>query len=219
MNNRTLIIAGALAVAAVIGYWALKQHTERTEVVGFVKDTGARLRESLAAEAGPPAAIGAEAVRKLESHLAATERSRAALKRLDASGRQALLDAADEYLVTGQEILRRQAAAHRSRLLLADSTRALRAHFRSDRGAASWVREAVKLRGPMEKHYGDYRTAAETLDKLLEGLPASQSRIAALVEGTPLVDGGVVAQARKRSQETLARATAEVEAIRGVTAR
>jgi hypothetical protein len=214
VNNRTLIIAGALVVVAALGLWMFKQHSDRSVVFSGVKDTGTRLRETLAIEAGPAAAITAETVRRLDEHVAAAERNRAALKRLDAADRQALVDAADNYLVTGQEIIRRQAAAHRNRLLLADSLRALRAHFRADRGAASWVREAVRLRVPVERHYGDYASAVETFDQLLESFPASQAKVAPLVGDLPIVEGNLIAEARKRSQEGLQRATGEVNKIR-----
>lgn len=214
MNNRTLIIAGALVVVAALGLWMFKQHSDRSVVLSGVKDTGTRLRETLAIEAGPVAAINAETVRKLDEHVAAAERNRSALKRLDAADKQALVDVADEYLVTGQEIIRRQATAHRSRLLLAGSLQALRAHFRADRGAASWVREAVRLRVPVEKHYGDYAMAVETFDKLLESLPASQAKVAALVGGMPIAEENLIAEARKRSQEGLQRATGDMDKIR-----
>jgi hypothetical protein len=136
MNRKALIIAVAIAVAAGLG-WMLKQHVDRSAVFALVKDTGTRLKEALAIEAGARAAAGPQATQKLDGHAAAAEKNRAALKRLDAAGRQALMDAADDYLLTGQEILRRQAAAHRTRQLLAESLQALRGHFRADRGAGS----------------------------------------------------------------------------------
>lgn len=214
MNTRTIIIAGALVVVAALGLWMFKQHSDRSVVLSGVKDTGTRLRETLAIEAGPASAINAETVRRLDEHVAAAERNRNALKRLDAADKQAMVDAADEYLVTGQEIIRRQATAHRNRLLLAGSLQALRAHFRADRGAANWVREAVRLRVPVERNYGDYANAVETLDKLLESLPASQARVAPFVGDLPIADGNLIAAARKRSQEGLQRATGEVDKIR-----
>ena len=213
MNTRTIIIAGALVVVAALGLWMFKQH-ERSVVLSGVKDTGARLRETLAIEAGPVAAINAETVRRFDEHVAAAERNRNALKRLVAADKQALVDAADDYLVTGQEILRRQAAAHRNRLLLANSLQTLRAHFRADRGAASWIREAVRLRVPVERHYSDYALAVETFDKLLESLPASQAKVAPLIGGLPIAEDNLVAEARKRSQQELKRVTGEIEKIR-----
>ena len=213
MNNRTLVIAGAMVVATGLGLWMFKQHSDRSAVESAVKDTGARLRETLALEAGS-GAIGPESVQKLDAHLAAAGRNRDAVKRLSGADRQALVDAADGYLVTGQEILRRQAVGHRSRLQFAESLQALRAHFRADRGAGSWVREAVRLRAPVEKHYSDYLAATETLDKLLGSLADSQARVAPLVSGLPVAEGNLIAEARKRSQDRLARATAEVEGVR-----
>src|SRR5262245_18144218 len=219
MNNRTLIIAGTLVVVAGLGLWMYKQHSDRSVVLSGVKDTGTRLRETLAIEAGPAAAIIAETVRRLDEHVAAAERNRAALKRLDAADRQARVDAADNSLVTGQEILRRQATAHLNRLLLADSLQTLRAHFRSDRGAASWVREAVRLRVPVERNYNEYAAGVETLDKLLAALPAAQARVAPLVGDLPIVEEKLIAEARKRSQEGLKRATGEVDTIRQLVTR
>lgn len=210
MSKRTFLIIGALVVAAGLG-WMLKRHVDRSAIVALVQDTGARLHEALALEAGPPAA---ESTQKLDGHAAAAEKNRTALKRLDAAGRQALMDAADDYLLTGQEILRRQAAAHRTRLLLAESLKVLRGHFRADRGAGSWVKEAVRLREQVEKHYGDYSIAAETFDKLLESLPASQAKVAPLVSDLPVAEGNLIEDARKRSQEALKRATSEVEGSR-----
>ena len=195
MNKKALLIAVAIAVAVGLA-WMLKQHVDRSAVFSLVKDTGTRLKEALMIEAGARAA------------------SPEVTQKLDSAGRQALVDAADNYLVTAQEILRRQAVGHRSRLQLAESLQALRAHFRADRGAANWVREAVRLRTPMEKSYADYRGAAETFDQLLESLPASQARTASHVAGMPIVPENLIADARKRSQEQLARTTAEVEKIR-----
>ena len=218
MNTRTLVIGGVITVAAAAGLWMFKQHLDHSAIVRLVQDSGARLVETLAVEARP-AAIGPETVQKFDAHVAAAEKNRAALKKLDSAGRQALVDAADNYLVTAQEILRRQAVGHRSRLQLAESLQALRAHFRADRGAASWVREAVRLRAPMEKSYADYRGAAETFDQLLESLPASQMKAAALVSGMPIASENLIADARKASKDQLARATAEVEKIRQLTLR
>jgi hypothetical protein len=212
MNKRTLIILGAI-VAVVVGLWLFKEVSDRSAVANLVKDTGTRLRESLAIEAGP-ARVGPETVQKLDGHFAAAEKNREAVKRLIAPDKQALVDAADGYLVTGQEILRRQATGHRSRLLFTESLQTLRGHFRADRGAGSWVREAVRLRVPVEKHYADYHLAVETFDKLLEGLPASQARIAALVGGLPIAEDNLIADARKRAQAELQRATGEIEKIR-----
>ena len=218
MNTRTVVIAGVIVVASAAGLWMFKQHLDHSAIVGLVQDSGARLRETLAVEARP-APIGPETVQKFDAHLAAAEKNRAALKRLESADRQALVDVADNYLVTAQEILRRQAVAHRSRLQLADSLQALRAHFRADRGAANWIREAVRLRAPMEKNYADYRGAAETFDQLLESLPASQTKAAALVSGMPIASENLIADARKASKNQLARATAEVEKIRQLTPR
>jgi predicted negative regulator of RcsB-dependent stress response len=217
---RTLLIAAvALVVAAVLGYWAYGTHQKSgvgKEAMALAQETGRHLRAALNTEADRPST---ETVEAIGEYATAANRNLEAVKRLDAAGNQALVDALDDTLLTSREILGRQAAAYRFRRQLLASTQALRDHMRADNRTGAWVREAVQGKERVEKDYRDYLGAAEALDKLLESFPASLARLASRSGAAPLVDDKLVAEARKRSNTALQQATDEVEKIRQFTVR
>jgi len=211
-SSKTLVIAVvAFVIAAGLGYWgyaALKKREGQKSVVAAVTDVSARLREALTIEAGPQAAS------KLDEHAAAADRALQEIKRLDASANRALVDAADNYLLTAREILKRQSDRHRHGLALADSLQALRQHMRADNRTGTWVQEAVKARERVNKDYRGYGVAAEVLGKLLESLPATQKSIAPLVGGASMIPGDLIASASKRVQQEAQLAATEVEKLK-----
>ncbi len=214
-----LLAAVALVVAAALGYWAYgtqKKSGVGKEAMALAQDSGRHLQEALSTEPGRPSA---ETVQAITEYAAAASRNLEALKRLDAAGNQALVDALDDYLLTSREILGRQAASYRFRRQLLASTQALRDHMRADNRTGAWVAEAVQGKERMEKDYRDYASAAEALDKLLESFPASLARLTSRSRAAPLVDDKLVAEARKRSSAALKQATDEVERIRQFTVR
>jgi len=217
---RTLLIAAvALVVAAGLGYWAYgtqKKSGVGKEAMALAQETGRHLQEALSTEPGRPSS---ETVQAIGEYAAAASRNLEALKRLDASGNQPLVDALDDFLLTSREILGRQAASDRFRRQLLESTQALRDHMRADNRTGAWVREAVQGKERVEKDYRDYQSVAEALDKLLESFPASLARLASRSGGAPLVDDKLIAEARKRSSAALRQATDEVERIRQFTVR
>jgi len=217
---RTLLIAAvALVVAAALGYWAYgtqKKSGVGKEAMALAQETGRHLQEALSTEPGRPSS---ETVQAIGEYAAAASRNLEALKRLDASGNQPLVDALDDFLLTSREILGRQAASDRFRRQLLESTQALRDHMRADNRTGAWVREAVQGKERVEKDYRDYQSVAEALDKLLESFPASLARLASRSGGAPLVDDKLIAEARKRSSAALRQATDEVERIRQFTVR
>jgi hypothetical protein len=209
-NSNPLALAGiALVLVAGLAYWGYGTYTQsqaRKAAAALVKDTSERLREALVLEAEQRSTT-VQAVARLEEHVAAVERNYAGLRRLDAEAPGEFVEAADDYLITSREILRRIAVSNRARRDLAGSSEALRGHMRSDRGAALWPGEAVRLREGVDRDYRDYRLAAETLVKLIESFPASQARIAPHVEAALLIDSGILAAARTaafNSAKTLA---------------
>ena len=213
-SKNLLIAAVALVAAAALGFWAYGTHRKsETGKAGMAlaQETGRHLQEALSTEASRPSS---ETVQAIGEYATAASRNLEALKRLDAAGTQALVDALDDYLLTSREILGRQAASYRFRRQLNASTQALRDHMRADNRTGAWVREAVERKERVEKDYRDYRGATEALDKLLESLPASVARLAARSGGAPLIEDKLVAEARKRSSATLKQATDEVEKIR-----
>jgi len=217
--RNVLIAAVALVVAAALGYWAYgTQRKSETGKVGtaLVQETARHLQEALSTE---PGRASTETVQAIGDYAAAAGRNLEAVKRLDAAGAQALVDALDDFLLTSREILGRQAASYRFRQQLLASTQALRDHMRSDNRTGAWVREAVQAKERVEKDYRDYASAAEALDKLLESFPASVAKLASRSRAAPLVDDKLIAEARKRSSAVLKQATDEVERIRQFTVR
>jgi len=214
-GSRTyLMAAAALVVAAGLGYWAYgTQKKSETGKAGMAlaQQTARQLDETLGLDPGRPSS---ESVQAIGEYAAAASRNLEALRRLNASGNQALVDALDDFLLTGREILARQAASFRSRRQFVASAQALREHMRADNRTGKWVREAVEHKERVEKDYREYQGTAEALDKLLESFPASVARVAARSKAAPLVDEKLIAEARQRSSAALKQATDEIEKIR-----
>jgi hypothetical protein len=216
--SRAKLIAVALCVliAAAAGWWGYGEHQKRElrkAIVALVADTGARLRRALAATAESP-----EAARKLEEDAAAADRNLAALKGMNAAREQALADSADDYLLTGREILKRFAHVQRYRRLLSESLQALLDHMRADDHTGAWVQEAVKARERANKDHRDLGLAAGALDQLLQSFPASQKKIAPFVGPTVLIEDSVIEAARARALDAAKQAAAEIEKTRRLDA-
>lgn len=213
-SRNILFAAVALVVAVVLGYWAYgtqKKSGVGKEAMALAQETGRHLQEALATDPGRPSS---ETVQAVGEYAAVASRNLEALKRLDASGNQPLMDALDDFLLTSREILGRQAASLRFRRQFLASTQALRDHMRADNRTGAWVREAVERKERVEKDYRDYASAAEAFDKLLESFPASVARLASRSRAAPLVDEQLVAEARKHSSAALQQAAGEMEKIR-----
>jgi len=210
MANKTIVIAAAAFVAAAgLGYWGYSAHKKREgqqSVAQAVTDVSARLREALTMEVSP------QTVGKLDEHAAVADRGLQAVKRLDTTLPRALVDAADNYLLTAREILKRQSDRHRHRLALADSQQALRQHMRADNRSGAWVQEAVKAKERVNRDYHGYSVAAEVLGKLLESFPATQKSMARLVAHTQIPDD-VIANATKRIQQDAQRVASQMGAL------
>jgi hypothetical protein len=215
--SRTYVLAAAvLVVAAGLGYWAYgTQKKSETGKAGMAlaQQTARHLQETLGAD---PARPSSETVRAIGEYAAAADRNLEALKRLGAAGNPALMDALDDFLLTGREILARQATSFRFRRQFVASTQSLRDHLRADNRTGRWVREAVERKEAVEKDYRDYQSTAEALDKLYESFPGSVAKVAARSKTPPLVDENSIAEARKRSSAALKLATDEIEKIRQI---
>jgi hypothetical protein len=214
----TIIVAVAAAlVAAGVGYWAYRayQHRELQKAVSALLKAGSSaMRDALRIEAAPATADRAPLVSRVEEHAATAERTLQGLQGLDGKRDRALVDAADDYLLSLREILKRQAASHRHHLLLLESGQALRHHFRSDDRSGAWVTAAVKLKERAERDHRDYRLAVSTYIQLLDRFPASQAKVASYLEPALLIDDATLAQARRGALEIEKQATAEIERLR-----
>jgi hypothetical protein len=215
MEPRTRFIAIGVAAAILgtaAGWWGYSAHQKRElgrAIVALVADTGMRVRSVLSATADDP-----EAARKYEEHAAAVERNLARLKELDAAREQALADAADDYILTSREILKRVVESARYRRLLAESLQALNEHMNADTRTGAWVQEAVKARERVNRDHRGYSAAAAALDKLLQDFPGSQKKVAPRVEPAVLIEGALIESARARALEGSKQAQAEVEKTR-----
>jgi hypothetical protein len=203
-NVRTLSIVVASIILIVGTYLAYEKYTRRNHVVAMVTDTAARLRAALQA----PASEGGGT--RADSHAAAADARVTALRRMNASSFRPLADAADDYLVTAREILRRIEDIQNIRTRFASSLDALNAHVKGDRGRADWTKEAVRLKDALDKDARDYRIAVDSYSSLLQSFPASQLKIAPFVEHETLIDDETVERARKRTLDAFAAAEQNV---------
>jgi len=207
--KRNVQIIAAVVVLLALGVWAYtayQEHTTRKAVLALVKDGGDRLRMALGAQSGAPADFELHA-RTVEPHVAT-------VRKLDTSSLRPLADAADGYLVTVREILRRLSVIQASRERLAKSLEALTEHVQSDRGAAAWPQQAVRLKESLDRDFREYRIATESYASLLESLPGAQTKLAPHVNAAWLLDEKLVRDARAQALDALARTD---ENIRKVT--
>lgn len=200
MKKKALVPAAmlAVAVAAFAAYKVYDTHTTQLRVIALVKDATERLRATLSAQAaGDPGPV-------VEAHLTATDAHVSALRSMKTASLTPLADAADDALVTSREIMRRQLAMDQGRKRLALSFDTLSRHIRSDRGRNDWTREAVRMKGVVDKDLRDYRIAVESYSTLLESFPASQAKVAPFLEPALLIDEKLLKNARQRALDAYA---------------
>jgi hypothetical protein len=218
-KHRTWTIAAGVCVLLVasIAWWSYTTYQERelvSVVTALARETGTQLRDALILDAKPPADQTEEVSRKLEAHFAMVEEHLRKLRSMDTTSLPAPAEAADDYILTGREILRRLAVSHHSRVQFSRSSQALLAHMRADRGGGSWVGEAVRLKNRVEGDFADHQAATETLAKLLASFPAAQARITPYFEQPRLVDETLLDAARQRALASAQQASDEIEKIR-----
>ncbi|HEX9687378.1 MAG TPA: hypothetical protein VGA25_16170, partial [Burkholderiales bacterium] len=158
-SNNAVIAVVLLVAAAALGYWTYGAHKKNESGktgMALAQETAKHLQEALSTE---PGRASTETEQAIADYAAAAGRNLEALKRLDAAGNQALVDALDDTLLTSREILARQAAAYRFRRQFLASSQALRDHMRADNRTGAWVREAVQAKDRVEKDYRDYAGA------------------------------------------------------------
>jgi hypothetical protein len=221
-RNRIIVIAvAAVMLAGALGYWAYSGHKLREieqATLALAADTGARLRDALAIETAPTTADRGSFIRKLDEHAATVDRNLQSLRGFDSGANLALADAADDYLLTTREILKRQADSRRYRLLLRDSARALREHMRADNRTGAWVQKAVEAKNRVNKDYHGYVQASDALDQLLGSFGASQKKIAPYQAPSLVIAGTSIDEARRRVREDKKQAAAEFEQLQRIGA-
>lgn len=208
-----IFVAIAIAVVAVgyFSYSGYRKIESGREGLELAQGTARILQQALSVDPGRPSTETAQAIAE---HAAAASRNFDASRRLTA--KPEVMDALDDFLLTGREILTRQAAVHQSRQQMLASTQALREHMRADNRTGAWVGEAVKRKERVEKDYRSFQVAADIFDKLLKAFPASVARLAANSGTAPLVDEKLMAEARNRSNAVVKQAAGEMEKIRQI---
>lgn len=209
--QRKAIAVLALAAVAILAFWAYSVYQKRetrNEIITLVRKATDDLRASFKAHAmpSPRTAPPAEA----EARAAAGETRVKALRGMNASSMRALSDAADDYLVTVREILRRDADMARSGERLSSSLQTFAEHMQADRGMQTWPEEAVRLREAVVKNLRDYRIAVESYAALLGAFPASQVKVAAQIEPVLLIDEKTVEEARAQVLGSFAQAEKDI---------
>jgi hypothetical protein len=200
------LAAGALVALAALGFCGLREYGTRSlhaAVATQLADASTRLRDALGAAAGvDPGAAG-----RLDEHADAIEAGLAALHRLRAGRDGALVDAAELYLVTARELLRRMASSRRYGNELAASTRALRTLAETaDRRSGAWIGQAVAANERAERAYSDYRRTVDALASLLDALAEPRARLARPVDPAMLLEDELRAQAAERARDAGKRA-------------
>ncbi len=222
-SRKKIAVMTLVAILATLAIWlaysAHKKRELRNTVIELVRDSGARLKEALQAEAGAQAAKTPETAGRLDGHFKAVERHLTQLRGMNVDSIYVLASVADDYLLSCREILLRVAASHRYRMLFSESSQALREHMGADNGTASWIGEAIRGKERVEKDYRDYKLAVEALDKLLESLPDTQTRIAPYVGPGQLIEQSTIDNARRQMPGKLKQATDEIESIRQLVPR
>jgi len=215
-TRSTALGLAALVAVSSLGYWGISAYRKsqlQMAVTALVEDTSERLQAALAIEtvtAGADQTVG-----KLDDHAQEVDKHVLELRGMSASPNRALVDAAEEYMLTVRQILRNQAASHRYRIQVSASDRALRDHMRSaKRRSGSWIQEALRAKDRLEKDYFDYRLSAEALSRLLESYPAARKKLALHVGGALLADEASAATARRRALDGARRLADEVEKAR-----
>jgi len=214
---KPLVIALAVAVVAIIAYWGFTAHKKReldNTVAASVQDANQRLRSALTVSAGPLEAVTMQVAERISTDAEEVDRRLQAIKKMETSSNFALVDRADSYLLTVREILKRLAGSHRNRLLLAESTQALRDHIRVDTRTGTWVSEAVRSKARMDKDFRDYRIDSEMADKLLESFPQEEKKVASFLGRTDMIEARLIDDARSRSSTALKQAALQAQSFR-----
>lgn len=210
-SARNLALAAAALFLALVLYLGYGEHQRRTlpgTVNALVHDASMRLKDALQDEANDAGPFGAQ---RLDRHYAAVEQNLARLRAMETSAIEELARAADDYLLTTREILRRRAADYRNRMQVNESVRALRAHMRSDNRTGIWITQAVQKKERLEAEFRQYRLTSEALAGLLRQYAASRARLAASVAPVQLTHENVALRARSRTLEAFSKLTDEVE--------
>lgn len=200
VKARSILIAVAVAIAAVGGYWAFaswQKQSQHAAISALVRDATGVLNDGLGKS---PAG---DEPKRID---AALER----LRSTRASRQRPFAEAAEVYLVGARAVLDKRAEIARLRQHAEASRRQLEAHMATPRGRNdSWIRQATDLKKRMDQAYFDLNVALEAQAELLRTLPDSETRLVPEVGKGALVAEGLILTNLQRTQDDLKRVAAE----------
>jgi len=222
-GSRTTALALAAVLAAsslaYFGYSAYRKRELHKAVAELVNDASRRLDESLAVERDAMAASSTQIVRHLDDQAQEVDKHVIELRGMSAAPDRALVDAAEEYLLTVRQILRNQAATHRYLLQVSASEQTLRDHMRAaSRRSKGWIEEVLREKDNMERAYFNYRLSSDAFARLLDSYPDARDKLAAQIDARPLLSDDMSTDARRRVAAASRRVADEVERTRQLAA-
>ena len=214
MKRVVIGVAAALlaAVVAYAGFSAYQKRNLRAQVAETVAAASVQVGESLAIDINAPAdGLGGRLDAGVERAAASLEQLRGLAARRD----PALVEAADGYVASVLEVLRRQAGAVRHRSRFVEDRKALDDHMtRVGARTENWFAEAVRLRQRLDQDYHDYQVTVTSLGNMLAGLVDARRKVAAQLPAVPLPEESAINQARERTRAAESATKQELERAR-----
>jgi hypothetical protein len=218
MNFNPRNPAAMAAIAAVIlliagpGYWFFnetRKDAQRKEVAQVVSASSKSLGLAISMRGAEGELAQLDAIGK------ETDAQLAALKGLPKRYEPPVVEAAEQYVVDAQRIVKRQANLVRVRATTATAQNALMQHMgRAESRSDEWIREAVALRKKLEGEFFEYRAAATAFASALEAMPASRRLAGETVMGASFYDEAALGKLRTRAAEDAKIATEELAALK-----
>jgi hypothetical protein len=213
--KRNVIIAAVAIFAGVVafaGYGTYQKRELHARVIEIVAAASGQLDEALSVDVNVPSAGLADG---LDDKVAQAESSLRQLRALGAHRDPALVEAADPYVASVLEVLRRQAGAARHRARFTEDRKLLDAHMAGvGTRSESWFAEAIRLRQRLDQDYYDYQLTVTSLGNMLGGLVPARRKLADILPTVPLPPETAVKQARERTLAGADAAKQELEQAR-----
>jgi hypothetical protein len=207
-----------VVIASAAGYWGAGEYRKRSmqnAVTEMVSDTTSRLRDALGADARTPAASPLELAATLDNQSNEVDKRLEALRRLDGAPNRPLFDAAELYIVTSRELLRRKASTYRHATELSRSRKVLHGFMQdASRRSPTWIKQTMRAKEEFEKDAFNYRIAVDAIVKLLESFPDTRAKLAPHLDSRLLLDENLRAKAHEAAREASKQITDEVEQAR-----
>ena len=198
--KRIVIIAAVTILVAVLAYGGYSTHQKRelrARVVEAVATASRQLDETLAVDVIAPSAGLAE---RLEAGVVQADGTLQKLRALGARRDPELVEAADPYVASVLEVLRRQAGAIRHRARFIEDREALDAHMaRVGARTEGWGAEAIRLRQRLDQDNYDFQLSVNSLGNMLGGLVDARRKIEKQLPAVPLPEEAAMNRARERA--------------------